>query len=53
MKRLMNYLRGMARVIVEADFPERLINLCAQERVVFWSVDWKDDHALTMTVRYG
>jgi len=53
MKRLMNYLRGMARVIVEGDFPERLINLCAQERVVFWSVDWKDDHALTMTVRYG
>ena len=53
MKRLMNYLRGMARVIVEGDFPERLINLCAQERVVFWSVDWNDDHALTMTVRYG
>lgn len=50
MKRLMNYLRGVAYVAVTGNFPERLINLCAQERITFWSVEWKDDHSLTMRI---
>lgn len=51
MGRLMNYLRGMAAVRAEGMFPERLINLCAQEGVEFWGVEWLDEHTFTMTTR--
>ena len=40
MKRLMNFLRGMADLRVTGLFPERLINLCAQNGVEFWGVEW-------------
>ena len=51
MGRLMNYLRGMAEVRAEGLFPERLINLCAQEGVEFWGLEWLDEHTFTMTTR--
>ena len=51
MKRLMNSLRGTARVRVEGAFPERLINLCAQNRVEFWAVDWRDESVVEFTLR--
>ena len=51
MKRLMNFLRGMATILVTGPFPERLINLCAQERVEFWSVEWQDEHTLRLVTR--
>ena len=51
MGRLMNYLRGMAQVRAEGPFPERLINLCAQEGVEFWGVEWLDGHTFTMLTR--
>ena len=38
MKRLMNFLRGMVTLSVTGPFPERLINLCAQEEIDFWAV---------------
>ena len=40
MRRLMNYLRGMAVVRLTGLFPERLINLCAQEGIEFWAMEW-------------
>ena len=51
MKRLMNFLRGMADLRVTGLFPERLINLCAQTGVDFWGVEWLEEHTLRLTVR--
>ena len=51
MNKLINYLRGTARIEVSGKFPERVINLCAQNGVEFWAVDWRDDGTVHMTVR--
>ena len=51
MKRLFNFLRGMATVVVSGPFPERFLNLCAQERIDFWAVAWLDGHTLRLTLR--
>lgn len=51
MKRLMNFLRGMVIVQVTGPFPERLINLCAQEHIDFWALDWLDEHTVRMNTR--
>ena len=51
MKRLMNYLRGTADVTVTGPFPERLLNLCAQNGVEFWGVEWLDGTTLRLTTR--
>lgn len=51
MKRLVNYLRGIIRLSVTGPFPERVVNLCAQNRVDFWAVDWRDEHTIFFTVR--
>ena len=51
MNGIVNYLRGTARVSVSGPFPERVINLCAQERIDFWAVDWRDEHHVAITVR--
>jgi len=51
MKRLINFLRGSARVRVVGAFPERLLNLCAQNGVEFWAVEWADPCTVIFTVR--
>lgn len=51
MRRLMNVLRGMAVVRLTGPFPERLINLCAQEGVEFWAMEWEDEHTVRFTTR--
>lgn len=51
MRRLMNYLRGMATVTVAVPFPERLLNLCAQEGVEFWAMEWLDGNTVRLTTR--
>ena len=51
MRRLMNFLRGMVTVRVAGLFPERLINLCAQEGIEFWAMEWLDEHTLRLTTR--
>lgn len=51
MRKLINYLRGTVRVAVVGAFPERIINLCAQNGVEFWAVDWRDEHTVVMTLR--
>lgn len=52
MKRLVNYLRGMVRVSVTGMFPERVVNLCAQNRIDFWAVEWQDEYTVSFTVRH-
>lgn len=51
MKKLINFLRGWVRVQAVGAFPERLLNLCAQNGVEFWAVDWQDDCTVFFTVR--
>ena len=47
----MNFLRGMAELTVSGPFPERLLNLCAQNGVEFWGVEWLDGTTLRLTTR--
>ena len=38
MKKLINLLRGYVEILVTGAFPERLLNLCAQNRLKFWKL---------------
>ena len=51
MRHLMNLIRGMVCVRLTGLFPERLINLCAQEGVDFWAMEWLDEHTVRLTTR--
>jgi len=51
MKRLINYLRGTVTLCFSGPFPERLLNLCAQNGIDFWAVDWLDEHTVRLTTR--
>ena len=51
MQRLTNWMAGYAFVRAEGAFPERLLNLCAQDRLPFWGLKWEDETAFTLTVR--
>jgi len=51
MKRLINWLLGYALVQAEGAFPERLLNLCAQNRLPFWALHWLDETSFTFKVR--
>ena len=49
MKRAVNYLRGTATLTARGLFPERLLNLCAQEGVACWALEWTDSHTMRLT----
>lgn len=51
MRKLMNFLRGMVILKLTGPFPERLINLCAQEGIDFWAMEWLDEHTVRLTIR--
>ncbi|MGE4276890.1 MAG: sporulation protein YqfD [Lawsonibacter sp.] len=51
MKRLINFLRGMVTLTITGPFPERLMNLCAQQGIDFWGLSWIDEHTLRLTTR--
>lgn len=51
MKRLINWLLGYALVQAEGAFPERLLNLCAQNRLPFWALAWIDETSFTLKMR--
>ena len=44
-----NYVRGTVTLTAQGLFPERLLNLCAQEGVPCWGVEWLDSHTLRLT----
>lgn len=50
MKKLINLLRGYVEIMVTGAFPERLLNLCAQNRLQFWRLDWIDETSFTFRV---
>lgn len=51
MQWIMNLLQGEVRLRVQGPFPERLMNLCAQDRITFWALEWRDEHQLALTAR--
>lgn len=51
MKRLINWLLGYVEVRAEGAFPERLLNLCAQNRLAFWGLSWGDETSFTFRIR--
>lgn len=51
MRKLMNLILGMVVVRLTGPFPERLINLCAQEGIDFWAMEWLDERTVRMTTR--
>ena len=51
MKSLINLIQGVVEITARGSFPERLINLCAQQGVAFWDLNWQDECALTLKLR--
>ena len=50
MKKLINLLRGYVELRATGAFPERLLNLCAQNRLQFWRLRWLDETSFTFRV---
>ncbi|MGM9606793.1 MAG: sporulation protein YqfD [Oscillospiraceae bacterium] len=50
MQKWINFLRGSAAVEVTGAFPERFLNLCAQEGIGFWGLETPDSHTLRLRV---
>ena len=53
MRNLINLLRGTVEISIHGVFPERLINLCAQQHISFWGVNWIDEYTFEISVHKG
>ena len=53
MQWIVNRLRGELRVVARGPFPERLMNVCAQNGISFWALEWRDGPPLSMPGRQG
>lgn len=51
MRWFISFLLGSMRLQATGLFPERLLNLCAQERIEFWAVTQEEEHIVSFTVR--
>lgn len=49
---VVNLLRGSVKLEVTGAFPERFLNLCAQQGVAFWAVEQPDSRTLRLTVAW-
>ena len=47
---MINGLRGSVRLEVSGAFPERFLNLCAQNGMAFWDVEWLEATRLRLTL---
>lgn len=50
MQFIINFLRGNVAYTVTGAFPERFLNLCAQNGVAFWDLEWLDAHTLRLRI---
>ena len=50
MQFIVNFLRGSVCFAISGPFPERFLNLCAQNGVGFWGLVWLDAQALELRV---
>lgn len=51
MRSIVNFLLGVVTVTAQGPFPERLLNLCAQDRLTFWGLVWRDELTFTICLR--
>ena len=49
---VVNFFRGSVRFTADGPFPERFLNLCAQNGVGFWGVEWLEGGAVKLTVAH-
>lgn len=52
MQKIVNFLRGSVRFTVTGAFPERFLNLCAQNSLGFWAVEWLEGGEVKLTVAH-
>lgn len=50
MKKWVNFLQGHVGVEATGVFPERFLNLCAQEGVGFWDLELPDEHTIRFRI---
>ena len=50
---VVNRLRGEVRLRVEAAFPERLLNLCAERGISLWDLVWEGEGQFTCRLSRG
>ncbi len=48
--KLSNFLRGHLQVKVTAPFPQRLLNLSAQENLLFWALAWDNPNTISLKI---
>ena len=48
MQFIINFFRGSVLFTVTGAFPERFLNLCAQNGAAFWDLEWLDPHTLRL-----
>lgn len=48
-----HFLRGHLQVSVTAPFPQRLLNLSAQENILFWALDWENPSKLKLNIPFS
>lgn len=53
MKRVLNYFRGSVRVTVDSPYPERLVNICAQNDIEFWDLTRISPTTVHITMHIG
>ena len=52
MGRTVNYLKGSVLLEVEGKFPERFVNICADNNVEFWNLERIEEDKLRVRVLY-
>lgn len=52
MQKVFNFFRGSVRLTAAGPFPERFLNLCAQNNLGFWGVEWLESGAVKLTVAH-
>ncbi len=53
MSKIVNYLRGSIRIQTECRYPERFINICAQNGVEFWDLERVNENTVNITMNIG
>lgn len=48
---LSNFITGQLSLEITAPFPQRLLNLAAQEHILFWGLVWEDNTHITLVIR--
>ena len=49
-KRLMNYINGYLRIVVEGYYIERFINICRSKQYMMWNIKKDNDIHLTLNI---